>query len=241
MSNLKNPPLFLTPQVTRGLIGIGHPKRVAQLEVKSLHDVTVEAKASRNRGGAKMPKPLPKTGFIVVHRDGQTSAPMSASAFTQRDEAGIGFWRIRAKVKIEQQCNAVVDIPQSSQRGGPLPTSTPPASLASPFSDSIAGAAEEPSVETRRVAASEPAVSINAVGSGAIIGIDMAKKPDVSVETDFVDGMIVNMRVCAPTQVAGKPAKLDAFAARIIEIHGMAKPSASNTGQPRRLVSGSSL
>ena len=53
MSNLKNSPLFLTPQVTRGLIGIGHPKGVEQLAVKTLQEVAVDAKTTRNRGGVK--------------------------------------------------------------------------------------------------------------------------------------------------------------------------------------------
>jgi hypothetical protein len=43
MSNLRPAPIYLTPQVTRGMLGIGHPKRVVELEVKTLSDVVREA------------------------------------------------------------------------------------------------------------------------------------------------------------------------------------------------------
>ncbi|WP_373489980.1 hypothetical protein [Parasphingorhabdus sp.] len=33
--NLTNPPLFLKPQVVRGLLGIGHPKRIVEGPVRS--------------------------------------------------------------------------------------------------------------------------------------------------------------------------------------------------------------
>lgn len=33
--NLKNAPLFLTPQVVRGLIGIGHPKRIIEVPIRT--------------------------------------------------------------------------------------------------------------------------------------------------------------------------------------------------------------
>lgn len=36
MSNLKPPPLFLTPQTVRGMRGVGHPKRVVQVPVESM-------------------------------------------------------------------------------------------------------------------------------------------------------------------------------------------------------------
>ena len=34
MSNLRSAPLFLTPQAVRGVLGIGHPKRTTDLEIK---------------------------------------------------------------------------------------------------------------------------------------------------------------------------------------------------------------
>jgi hypothetical protein len=34
MSNLRPAPLFLTPQAVRGVLGIGHPKRAAELAVE---------------------------------------------------------------------------------------------------------------------------------------------------------------------------------------------------------------
>lgn len=34
MSNVRPAPLFLTPQVTRGLLGIGHPKRMKALKIE---------------------------------------------------------------------------------------------------------------------------------------------------------------------------------------------------------------
>lgn len=241
MSNLKPAPIQLTPQVTRGCLGIGHPNRMAELDVKTLDQIVVEAKAARQAKAVAMPSPAPKTGFMVVNAAGEISAPMTAQTFVNRDEAGIGFWRIRAKAKSQQvSAQGVAQESQSSE--APLLSTSKPAALVNPIQPATSDVSrKEPSAKTRRVAASEPVVGINAAGSGVIIGIDMAQNPDVSVETDFVDGKIANMRVCAPAQDAGKPAKLDAFAARIIEIHGMAKPSASNTGQPRRLVSGSSL
>lgn len=52
MANLKPPPLFLTPQVTRGLLGIGHPKRVADIEVKGAVNAADQAKPGLRGGGS---------------------------------------------------------------------------------------------------------------------------------------------------------------------------------------------
>lgn len=52
MTNLHPAPLFLTPQVTRGLLGIGHPKRTAELAVEGrINGADKPAQASKTSGG----------------------------------------------------------------------------------------------------------------------------------------------------------------------------------------------
>lgn len=52
MSNLRNAPLFLTPQVTRGLLGVGHPQRMVELKVEGrVNGSETASQASKASGG----------------------------------------------------------------------------------------------------------------------------------------------------------------------------------------------
>lgn len=52
MSNLRPAPLFLTPQVVRGVLGIGNPKRTVQLAVEGrVNAADKAAEAAKPVGG----------------------------------------------------------------------------------------------------------------------------------------------------------------------------------------------
>lgn len=56
MSNVRPAPLFLTPQVTRGLLGIGHPKRTKALKIEgTVNGADKACTEHKNRGGGVKP------------------------------------------------------------------------------------------------------------------------------------------------------------------------------------------
>jgi hypothetical protein len=139
----------------------------------------------------------PSIGFIVVNRAGELSPMMATSDFLKRSEAGIGFWRIRAKSKT---------VPVSAggrlqeRQGGEAPLlSSPkqPAALAN-ISDPIQGGepgqptpATEPSPQAARpkarVAAPSPAVS-NPAGGGAKLSKAEKAERNAAIVADYVRG-----------------------------------------------------
>lgn len=82
MSNLKPAPLFLTPQVTRALLGVGHANRMAALPVVALSETgalcsrlrieILAAFAERERGN----NPFVTTHEIIAQRVGISLAAL---------------------------------------------------------------------------------------------------------------------------------------------------------------------
>lgn len=187
MSNLRNAPLFLTPQTVRGVLGIGHPKRTAELPIEGrVNGSDKLAQPSKVVGGGKT---MSSIGFISVGRDGALSPMMTASEFIKDATPRTGFWRVRAKQTDKQTHEIAAVVPPSQQgRDGDLSSPDP---IVVPAKNSEVSSAQEPDetftprAKARRVAASVPAPSKTA-GTGAIfIGMDLASKPDVHVETEI--------------------------------------------------------
>lgn len=56
MSNLRPGPLFLTPQAVRGVLGIGYPKRTAEIAVKGcVNGAEKPPQGAQSSGGGVKP------------------------------------------------------------------------------------------------------------------------------------------------------------------------------------------
>lgn len=73
MSNLRPAPLFLTPQVVSGVLGIGHPKRTVQLAVEGrVNAADKAAEAAKTVGGGVKPCQASDLSLCVTMEPFQT-------------------------------------------------------------------------------------------------------------------------------------------------------------------------
>lgn len=171
MSNLRPAPLFLTPQAVRGVLGIGHPKRAAELAVEGrVNAADKPIEAAKTVGGGKA---MPSIGFIALRRDGGVSDIMTTQEFIKDKSPRAGFWRVRAKANSEIAA-VVPPLPQSRDGALSSPGAVvvpapihPVVDAAAMLADGKPKATRQERAAARRVAAPVPASSETA-GTGAI-------------------------------------------------------------------------
>lgn len=145
--NIKNAPIYLTPQVVRGILDIGHPKRVVTLEVVDipLADACPPSKIypAQKPTSKKLPstsKPKPKT---IKKQDKQASDTLAVDRLDVKPEHGVRS-----------------DSPSCPERGSDcvrrLPVREPAKKLADDRRQSAAEAAPEPVIKAPVPAIAEP-------------------------------------------------------------------------------------
>lgn len=118
MSNLKDAPIFLTPQVTRGCLGISAPRNMAMLEVEGtvsagapISNGEFAAKIDKVRLKAVPPIAAPATSPIQNHtiQDSKISLPTPKGAGSHAPEpasakqagSGVINWMEARKIKLD--------------------------------------------------------------------------------------------------------------------------------------------
>ena len=101
-SNLRNAPLFLTPQVVRGALGIGHARNMAVLPVENLEQKTVHIPPVDRRQSGEASPPLepslpvlapiklPSAAAVVTTTVDQRRVAKPEPAVAERTAAGSG-------------------------------------------------------------------------------------------------------------------------------------------------------
>jgi len=167
--NVKNAPIYLTPQVVRGILGIGHPKRVVTLEVVDipLADACPPSKiypagkaTSRKRPSTSKPKLK-----IIKDQDKQASDTLAVDRLDVKPEHGV---RSDSPSCPERGSDCVGGLPARETSKKPVEDRPVP----------VAEAAPEPLITAPVSVASQPDLPVHLPKNGSGPALPFTHTPD---------------------------------------------------------------